>query len=599
VSGANRAERWSSAYALSILATYVALFVVFFRRVGRMDHDQFLVFHELQYWNASLFGSSRQWTPVMCGGLSTAADPQVPFASLGMALATVLGPFYGLRLATAAWFAVGWVGAFLYAGLGSRERVTRALAASLFIGNGFFVMRLQHGHLDLIPFLSLPLVLFILHRRRILGERLGGGLVGAMVLSLLLGATIALVLDGAPVAILHWLLWIGVYALALAVVERAPGGVGTLAGAGAVAAVLEAGYLWPVLAAQQEFPRSTPDAFTSPLSLLWFLVVPGGGKVVPAPALGHELSLWVGPVLLWVIVRHARVFWQALPRELREPLAVTAVVSFVLGMGSLGVLGWPWILSPFDLLRRLPGFRSMGVTARYWGFLALPLAMAGASGVTRLVRERGASRAVRGLLVLAMLLQVGFQAGAVASGLRGSRTYAPAPLPPTGRPMEIEFARSGGLPQGATITPTRGVIDCYNNGDFLRPPMVPGRLLVQQVWLDDRPFHPTAFKGSFLSWSHIVVEPGASLPPGRWRVVLNQAHHRHWRSADAMVQPTPEGNLAIEWVSERGPAGPIHLVFEDPVSTLGSRVSRIAWASLFLGVPLAALWRRPRRGTPA
>ena len=60
------------------------------------DYDQFRVFDELQYWNANLFGAAKQWTPVMCGGLSIAGEPQVPFASLTMLLSYLPGPLFGI-----------------------------------------------------------------------------------------------------------------------------------------------------------------------------------------------------------------------------------------------------------------------------------------------------------------------------------------------------------------------------------------------------------------------------------------------------------------------------------------------------------------------
>ena len=128
------------------------------------DYDQFLVFHELQYWNVMLFGLAKQWTPVMCSGLSLAGEPQVPFASLPMLLGYALGPLPGIVLGNAIYLTLGWVGGYLYSGLWFPEPARRALAASVFIGNGFFICRLVHGHLDFMPFLALPLALWIIHR---------------------------------------------------------------------------------------------------------------------------------------------------------------------------------------------------------------------------------------------------------------------------------------------------------------------------------------------------------------------------------------------------------------------------------------------------
>lgn len=131
-------RRWLSALSIGIVTIYVLFYVVFFSRSGPKDGDQFLVFHSLQFWNASLFGMAKQWTPLMCSGLSMAGEPQVPFMSLSMALSYLLGPLWGVRLSSAIYLSAGWTGAFLYAGLWLRQKAQRTLAAALFVGNGFF-----------------------------------------------------------------------------------------------------------------------------------------------------------------------------------------------------------------------------------------------------------------------------------------------------------------------------------------------------------------------------------------------------------------------------------------------------------------------------
>ena len=80
------ARRWLCALSLGIVAVYALFYVVFLSQSGPKDGDQYLVFHSLQYWNASMFGMAKQWTPLMCSGLSMAGEPQVPFMSLSMAL---------------------------------------------------------------------------------------------------------------------------------------------------------------------------------------------------------------------------------------------------------------------------------------------------------------------------------------------------------------------------------------------------------------------------------------------------------------------------------------------------------------------------------
>ncbi|MDB6157660.1 MAG: hypothetical protein JWO04_1366, partial [Gammaproteobacteria bacterium] len=91
----------------------------------------YLVFHTLQYWNAGLFGLAKQWTPLMCSGLSMAGEPQIPFMSLAMLLGYALGPLSGVKLSLVIYLTLGWIGASLYAGLWLPLKLQRALAAAL------------------------------------------------------------------------------------------------------------------------------------------------------------------------------------------------------------------------------------------------------------------------------------------------------------------------------------------------------------------------------------------------------------------------------------------------------------------------------------
>src|SRR5258708_15929456 len=145
---------WVYALSIGIILVYALFMSLSVGSDGPADYDQFVVFHELQYWNYSLFGLAKQWSPVMCAGLSIAGEPQVPFMSLTMAISYFLGPLLGIELGTVIYFVVGWIGTYLYAGLWLPHKPQRALAASLFVGNGFFFCRYSFGHIDFIPFLS-------------------------------------------------------------------------------------------------------------------------------------------------------------------------------------------------------------------------------------------------------------------------------------------------------------------------------------------------------------------------------------------------------------------------------------------------------------
>ena len=610
------ARRWLSALSLGIISVYAIFFVLFFGRTGPKDGDQYLVFHSLQYWNASMFGMAKQWTPLMCAGLSLAAEPQVPFFSLSMALSYALGPLWGIRLATAIYLLVGWVGAYLYAGLWLRLNSQRSLAAALFIGNGFFICRLGFGHFDFVPFLILPLMLWALHRgtewqsaQRSIVKLTRMGL-----LVMLMGASISLAIDGSPVAIIHLLVWIGLYALVLAITARSAVPVLIFAGAVAIAFVLDAGYLWPMLQSQAAFPRLTPDRFTSVLSFLWFALLPLRGKILPANGNGHELSVFVGPVLAFLLWRYRHWLAATLPNTMKRPLLVVSLVSIVLGMGSLKVLHVPMWLSPFDALRPLPGFRSIGVTGRYWGFLALPLSLLGAAALWKYATETPPGWRLHACFAAVLVLQLGFQINTLSvPWLHTPRYRAAAPGDYFRRgPETIEYvATQDRYLQGELMAPTRGVSDCYDMDDFTHADIGPGNALIKRVLQDGKPVvTPLTMRATFSTWSHIRLgidcrsESAASCmgaPAARMQMVLRQAFHPLWKAPGCTTTASVLGNMIVDCPVARLREGPIELKFDDTTSDYAAHISTTAWKIwlLLIGFLLLICYRGKNRSLRA
>src|SRR5262245_7662976 len=271
-----KGRRWIEIFILAILLDFALILVVLGNRIGSRDLDQFLVFHELQYWNSKLFDASKQWCPLMCSGISLAAEPQVPVLSLSMLLGYLTDPMWGIRLAMLIYLGVGWTGAYLYAGLWLPRPLQRSLAASLFIGNGFFICHLAHGHVDFLPFLTVPLVFYSLHQavKWTRKMRSPADWMRPAAATLLLGAVLAVAMDGSPVMILHGFLWLVLYGAALAWATRSLAPILMLAALIGTATFLDAAYLWPMVAGQAGAPRITQDHFTHPLALVWFMVVP-------------------------------------------------------------------------------------------------------------------------------------------------------------------------------------------------------------------------------------------------------------------------------------------------------------------------------------
>jgi hypothetical protein len=567
--------------------------VLFWHKTGPGDADQYLVFHTLQYWNAGLFGLAKQWTPLMCSGLSMAGEPQIPFMSLAMLLGYAMGPLWGVKLSLVIYLVLGWIGASLYAGLWLRLKLQRALAAALFIGNGFFFCRLGLGHFDFAPFLLLPLLLWTLHQTVLWsGERASPNeRIRLLLATALAGAAIALAIDGSPVTIIHLLLWVGLYAVVLAFSVRSTAPVAFFGCAVLLASLLDAGYLWPMLEAQATFPRHPPDSFTSVMSLLWFAILPMRGKVLPANGNGHELSVFIGPVLAWCLWRARGSSATQLPASMRAPLYVVSAVSIVLGMGSLKGLHIPTWLSPFDMVRPLPGFRSINVTGRFWGFLALPLSVVGAAALWNTVARMGSGWRLQLLLGSLLVFQLTFQAETLGAHWFGSADYREPSVFDDFRdgPESINYVAIGeSRLQGEVLSPTVGVCDCYDMDDFVRAKTMPGTNLILQMREGGPAALNPTLRAEFASWSRIRIQadcgfaqtlPACNPPPGsRTQIILKQAFHSDWRAPpECETGRTGSGNLLLECPTARLLDSPLELVFRNPLSEFSARVSILTW----------------------
>jgi hypothetical protein len=366
-----------------------------------------------------------------------------------------------------------------------------------------------------------------------------------------------------------------------------------------ITAVLDAGYLWPMLQAQSDFPRLTADTFTGPWSLPWFMLIPMRGKVLPANGTGIELSVFIGPVLFYLVWRYRRVLLEELPRDLRLPLLVVSVVSIWLGMGSLRIAHVPVWLSPFDWLRPLPGFRSIGVTGRYWGFLALPLSMLAASALWRYAHTEPPTRRSAMLIASAFLIQMGFQGESLLAAWWPSHVQPEVALDGIydGKLERIATVMNPGTAaaphmQGEVISPTRAVANCYDMDNFTRAEVGTGTSLIKKVHTDTTADVP--LDGGFITWNRIRLLAVAASKQATLanhgsilHIELNQAYHTGWRSTSCTLERGAKDNLVASCPVAGLAAGPVDLVFADPVSELGARVS--LKTGLVLGVSIALL----------
>jgi hypothetical protein len=304
---------------------------------------------------------------------------------------------------------------------------------------------------------------------------------------------------------------------------------------------------------------------------------------------------------------------------MRIPLGVVSVVSIVLGMGSLKGLHIPTWMSPFDLLRPLPGFRSINATGRFWGFLALPLSLGGSAALWNIVTRMRSGWRLQLLLGLLLVFQLAFQAETLGSHWLRSADYRDASIfnDFNEGPIAINYVAIGEARlQGEVLAPTVGVCDCYDMDDFVRAKTTPGADLILQAQAEGPPaaLEP-AIRAEFASWSHIRIQADCGFaqlaacnpPPGsRMRIILKQAFHSNWWApSDCETGRTGSGNLVLACPTARLLQSPVELVFWNPLSELGARVSVVTWrawmclAAVALLVPSFAAFRARRAAPPS
>ena len=576
---------WSPSLALTIAvpAIYVLTCGLLLLRKGDNDWDQLLAFHLIERWNGQLSGLAKHWNPLMAGGMSLAGDPQVPVLSPSMLLARVLPLAAALKLSLLFFVGLGWTGTFLLARRLALDRATAALAASLFAGSGYIVSHLHHGHIGFLGTLTLPLWLWA-SRVAIPGSGEPPGRVLRRLLALVLGGGVlfALSIDGSPMVILLLLVWVGLDAALLGWQRRSFAPLAFFAGAVATGAALDAIYVLPMVANQTVFPRLRRLEFVNPALFFWFLLLPMRGKVIPAPANGHEFSLYIGPVLASLLIRQRAWIGQAFPADERRRALVMSAVTFVIGLGAFRALS-PWLPpGPFDLLHALPGFRTVNIPSRFWGYLALPLALAGAVAIRRFETAPWAGARTRLVWALLFLFALPFQVVSLASPFLNRLGRGPVPARMVAAPIRTIVNVEGPVAsQALALAPDVGIIQAYNLHDYIRGAVVPGQELIRPSADDGAP----GARAEWRDWSEILVTLPAGGGPGV--IVLNQNFHPTWRATPGEAARDGAGNLVLR-LPVAVPAGTtVRLWFRDEWSVRGASVSRVA--ALAFGVAAAGL----------
>jgi hypothetical protein len=192
--------------------------------------------------------------------------------------------------------------------------------------------------------------------------------------------------------------------------------------------------------------------------------------------MGHEFSVYIGPVLAYLVFRYRRCVLAGVPRDDRRRLIAVSIIALGLGLGSWRVHDPAALPLPFDLLSALPGFRTVALPARFWGFLALP-SLFGALAIGKFEEEPmpGKARVALGAaLVLASRLNSGRPQPFLSS--RGRVRIADAPFREDrshrdrARPDRVA---GGACLDAASSTPTRTALRELAGSDLIRAAVSP------------------------------------------------------------------------------------------------------------------------------
>jgi hypothetical protein len=560
----------SKLLSVAVPCVYILVFSFFLFVKGDSDWDQALTFHRISLWSFRTFGLAKGWNPLMAGGMSLAGDPQVGVLSISMLFSHLMAPVAAIKIACLFYLLIGFLGTFILARRLRLDRDTACLAGSLFMGNGYILSRFSHGHVDFLGSLCLPLWICGAHSALVVpGQAYSQSLRRLIRLTIAFAVLFALACDGAPISFLLTVLWVGLYAAILAWQKWSLRPIGFLCGAVSIGTLIDGVYFFPMIANQVTFPRVRSAAFFDPLIFPYFLILPVGGQIIPAPANGHELSVYIGPVVAYLIIRYRHFIVDALPTDEVQRMAFVSLIVLVIGLGSWQVFWSELPPSPFDVLHYLPGFQAVRIAPRFWGFLALPLALAGAIAISSF--ERGVRpEPYRKLIWVGLFVfTIGFQVGTLAQPFLSKRGRIPVPTDRV--PTHIDTITN--TPdivgsQAATILPARGVIAAYNDHDYLRGDIDPGSNLIR--WARTADEQTVSVIAKWEGWNTIILD----LPPSATavRILFNQNFHPYWRTSVGALSQFGRGNLML-WVPALVVQTRVVMEFRDPSSSLGLHVT--------------------------
>jgi hypothetical protein len=523
------------------------------------------------------YGELPGWNPYACGGF-----PAWSYVESGTIVVSPWLPFYlladirfAIRVEVLGMALFGSLGTYLAASRFTESRGARAVVVALFAVNGRWALQAAAGHTWHLAYAIMPWALWAFERARGPEGR------GRDVLALG-GCFALLVYAGGIYPLPHTVLFLGLWAAALVVVERSlrPGLI--LAAGGALGIGLAAPKLLPMLATFERAPRLIES--TESLSLGAFVTLLTSREQAfydrPAdvdPYGWHEWGMYVslpGAALLALGV--------LLVRGKREAaLTLIGVLFVVLGFGAFHPSA-PWTL----LHEHAPVFRSQHVPSRFLYPAVLVLGLVVASGLGRLTdrisRRVMAADAIVASVALALALDV---ASVAKLPMKEAMWMVAPPDIPESRPFRHAkkppfhyVRRDWAGPMYLAMLGNTGVLDCYGTPPFEERGAIShkdrryrGEVFFEQAELG---------RASLVGWTPGSAEIEVEGVTEDARLVYNMNFDPGWQATvDGLPEPVASSGHRV---SLRVPAGArrVRLAYTPPRLWVGLAVFAITLAAI-------------------
>ena len=548
--------------------------------LGSDDWDALLFQHGAVLKAAVEYGQLPFWNPWYCGGNVLWQNPQTPMLTPAYAIALFAGVPFALKITVLLHYLAGFAGmhVLLRRSLGVSSNLYVWFLGAMFTLGGGAALHVAVGHVTFLPYFYLPWLLWLFIEAVSTGSfRHGTGAAAIMALAVWNGGVIIAVM--AAVAL-------GILAATAAACRRDWRPVAMLAFVGALMALFSAPKLLPALIFAADprkvdiraFPHG-PDLTTMRMLLTSFLepfqfrrMRIGGMKYG-----WHEYGNYVGTVAILLAagsVVSALARFRAREHWLGVSLAATTAALLAIAIGDFGPL------SPYSLLRRLPGISDLRIPTRYLLiFTVFAAATIGWTVGSRAGADATApSRPFGVVLILATVLLAFFNRALVTNAFPltpeaqtirfGARSPAPALDP-------VTDGFGPDSPMYRALMNNRGVLRCNE------PLQLPGNVDAAR---------PIVYADGDASLSRLRFTPnridfGVTTKAAGARVFMNQRYVAGWSSSAGKIEIDEATQLPYVTIPPMAAGGYSF--------TFAPRGLAAGLAALALGLAVAAVtWRR-------